>query len=167
MPMYNISPESFDAAFRTFADVFPHASFWYVRGHGLFVAGDAPIKFSCARTREAFKDSAVNADFASIDIYSPEEVAGFLLMDGDHIGQYLARSENVQIVTDDNAYLEYKTPFEFMGRTDAIVPGLLESAGWSDKMFEEDCEPAFKAKARAAFSKRLQKILPELSEPIR
>ena len=31
MPMYAISRRSFDVAFRTFASVFPHASFWYVR----------------------------------------------------------------------------------------------------------------------------------------
>ena len=165
--MYNISPGSFDAAFRTFAEVFPYASFWYVRGHGLFVAGNDPIKFSCDRASRAFDVSAVASDFASIDVHSPEELVGFMLMDGAHITQYLKRNQNDQIVTDDNAYLEYKTPFEFMGRTDAIVPGLIENAGWSDEMFEADCDPVFKANARAVFSDRLQNILPELAEPIR
>jgi spermidine synthase len=167
MPMYNISPESFDAAFRTFAGVFPYASFWYVRGHGLFVAGDDPIKFSCGRAGDAFGVSAIASDFTSIGVHSPENLAGFLLMDRAHITQYLKRNQNDQIVTDDNAYLEYKTPFEFMGRTDAIVPELIANAGWSDEVFEEDCDLAFRAKARAAFSNRLQNILPELAEPIR
>ena len=38
MPMYRISKNSFDVAFRTFSEVFENLSFWYVRGHGLFVA---------------------------------------------------------------------------------------------------------------------------------
>ncbi len=167
MPMYNISPKSFDAAFRTFAQVFPNASFWYVRGHGLFVAGENPVKFSCNRTQSAFDVPAVASDLASIDVRSPEDLAGFLLMDRVHIAQYLERNDDDQIVTDDNAYLEYKTPFEFMGRTDAIVPGLIAHAGWSDDVFEDDCSPEFIAAARSRFSDRLNAIPSELSEPIR
>ena len=167
MPMYNISPESFDAAFRTFAQVFPNASFWYVRGHGLFVAGDSPVKFGCSRVQSGFDVPAVATDLASIDVRSPEELAGFLLMDGAHIAQYLERNDSDQIVTDDNAYLEYKTPFEFMGRTDAIIPNLLAHAGWSDEVFEEDCSAEFKTAARERFLNRISKIPAELAEPIR
>ncbi len=39
-----------------------------------------------------------------------------------------------------NAYLEYRTPFEFTGRTDAIVPELIKYAGWdADRSFGADC----------------------------
>ena len=167
MPMYNISPQSFDAAFRTFAGVFPHASFWYVRGHGLFVAGNDPVKISCGRAEEAFRVPAIESDFASIDVQSAAELAGFLLMDSAHIAQYLERSQSRQIVTDDNAYLEYQTPFEFLGRTEAIVPDLIANAGWSDdEVFDADCDLAFRTAARSIFTNRTQNILPELEEPI-
>jgi hypothetical protein len=165
--MYNIAQKSFDAAFRTFAEVFPHATFWYVRGHGLFVAGKDPIRIDCRRMREAFRAPAVAADFASIDVLSAEQFMGFLLMDPEHIARYLDRNQDRQIVTDDNSYLEYQTPFEFMGGTEAIVPDLIASAGWSgEELFAADCSSEFRDAARSAFWERLARIPIELREPV-
>ena len=168
MPMYNISPESFDVAFRTFAEVFPNASFWYVRGHGLFVATEEPMRIGCANLVRNFNAPAVKADFASIGIASPADFLGYMLMDEGHIARYLARNRDSRINTDDNAYLEYRTPFEFTGRTDAIVPDLIEYAGWDpDRVFGADCGPELLSAAGAAFQHRLTRIIPELGEPIR
>ena len=168
LPMYNISPTSFDAAFRTFTEVFPHATFWYVRGHGLLVATDVPLSVDCRTLMADFSTPAVKSDLASIDIDSPEELMGFLLMDEAHIAKYLRRNFDRQIVTDDNAYLEYQTPFEFMGRTESIVPDLIDHAGWDeDRIFGAACDPEFRDKARSFFESRLFSIVPELSEPIR
>src|SRR5262249_3609282 len=63
MPMYNISPRSFDAAFRTFVEVFPNASFWYVRGHGLFVATIEPMAIDCRNVWSQFNNPLVREDF--------------------------------------------------------------------------------------------------------
>src|SRR5205085_82651 len=115
MPMYNISPRSFDVAFRTFAQVFPNTLFWYTRGHGLFVATAAPMTIDCPNLIKMFASPLVKADFDSIEIYSSAKLVGHLLMDRDHIDQYLTRTSDGQINTDDNAYLEYRTPFEFLG----------------------------------------------------
>jgi hypothetical protein len=159
--------ESFDAAFRTFAAVFPHATFWYVRGHGLFVAAKNPIQLDCTRITERFNTPAVKNDFASIEVQSPEEFVGFMLMDESHIAGYLARNQDRQIATDDNAYLEYATPLEFMGRTEDIVPDLIAHAGWDKDLFSASCSPEFRDGAQSYFSKRLERIVPELAEPIR
>ncbi len=168
MPMYNISPASFDAAFRTFTKVFPHATFWYVRGHGLFVATDTPFSVDCRNLTDDFFNLDVKSDFASVEIGSPEELMGFLLMDQTHIEEYLQRNSNEQIVTDDNAYLEYQTPFEFMGRTEHIIQNLIDHAGWAkDRIFGTGCDSKFRDKARTFFESRLSSIVPELSEPIR
>src|SRR5262249_26850587 len=114
MPMYAISRTSFDVAFRTFASVFPHASFWYVRGHGLFVAGLEPLTIDFARLAARFDNEAVRRDFESIGIRSPHELLAHLLMDEQHVARYLAASADVgtKVNTDDNGYLEYATPFE-------------------------------------------------------
>ncbi|MEE9608110.1 MAG: fused MFS/spermidine synthase, partial [Myxococcota bacterium] len=90
MPMYRISPESFDVAFRTFVEVFPNASFWYVRGHGLFVASDGPFVIGWPTLAERFAHPAVSRDLASIGIDSPEELLGHLLMDAEAIRAYLS-----------------------------------------------------------------------------
>lgn len=132
MPMYAISRTSFDVAFRTFASVFPHASFWYVRGHGLFVAGLEPLTIDFARLAARFDNEAVRRDFESIGIRSPHELLAHLLMDEQHVARYLAASADVgtKVNTDDNGYLEYATPFEFLYETKTIIEALKPFAGW-------------------------------------
>jgi spermidine synthase len=167
MPMYNISPQSFDVAFRTFVQVFPNASFWYVRGHGLFVAGIEQVSIDCRNIAANFAHPAVRDDFASIEIASPSQFAGHLLMDREHISQYLARSPDRQLNTDDNAYLEYRTPFEFLGRTETIMTDLVRYAGWDAHRTLQNCSHAEAEAISEEFQKRLARILPELSEPLR
>jgi spermidine synthase len=167
MPMYNISPQSFDVAFRTFAEVFPNATFWYVRGHGLFVATTEPTAINCRNVTKMFNVSAVREDFASIEITSPFQFLGHLLMDREHITKYLARTPDNQLNTDDNAFLEYHTPFEFLGRTDAIVPDLIKHAGWNPDVVLKNCSPEEKSAVAAEFRRRMAQIQPELSEPLR
>ena len=65
MPMYNISRESFDVAFRTFAQVFNNASFWYVRGHGLFVATEQEFSIDYTLLKEQIILPAVKKDMDS------------------------------------------------------------------------------------------------------
>jgi spermidine synthase len=167
MPMYNISPRSFDVAFRTFVAVFPNATFWYVRGHGLFVATAEPTAIDCRNVTKMFDVPAVREDFASIEITSPFQFLGHLLMDREHIAKYLARSPDDQINTDDNAFLEYHTPFEFLGRTDAIVPDLSKHAGWNADAMLRNCSGEEKSAVMAEFRKRVSQMQPELGEPLR
>jgi spermidine synthase len=168
MPMYHISPGSFDVAFRTFAEVFPNATFWYVRGHGLFVATKQPMQIGCRTLVANFDDSNVKADLASIDIRSPAELLGYMLMDSEHIARYLARNQDRRINTDDNAHLEYRTPFEFMGRTDEIMPDMVKYAGWDPaRIFGPDCSDDLKQAALRYHDTRVSRIIEELREPIR
>jgi len=166
MPMYRISPESFDVAFRTFVEVFPYASFWYVRGHGLFVATEGPFEIDWPQVAERWGHPAVRQDLASIGIDSPEEFLGHLLMDADAIGAYLSRGEPPPINTDDNAYLEYRTPFEFLRRTEDIVAQLLPYAGWDVDGILRRAPPAVREAIREQFDERRARIVPELSEAI-
>jgi len=166
MPMYRTSKESFDVAFRTFVSVFPNASFWYVRGRGLFVAtvDDFAIDYETLAAR--FQHPSVRADMASIGIYSPEEFLGHLLMDGNHIRGYLAQQESGQLNTDDNAHLEYRTPFEFIARTESIVTELLPHAGWNvDGLLRNAPQQAAEA-VKEQVDRRRAEILPELRKPI-
>jgi spermidine synthase len=167
MPMYNISPRSFDVAFRTFAQVFPNATFWYVRGHGLLAATLAPAAIDCHNVTAGFESSPVAEDFASIDIASPVAFLAHLLMDSDHIARYLARDSDGAINTDDNAYLEYRTPYEFLARTEAIVGGLLPYAGWDTARTLRGCDDATIRAVRRAFEERIARIPVELQEPLR
>ncbi len=166
MPMYQISPESFDVAFRTFATVFPHASFWYVRGHGLFVATIDDFVIDYPRFAKRFADPHVRSDIDSIGIASPEQLLGHLLMDAQHIESYLARNESRTLNTDDNAYLEYHTPFEYVGRTEEILTGLLPFAGWDLDQILSGAPDEVASTVQRHFEQRLEVAIPELSMPI-
>lgn len=165
MPMYNISKESFDVAFRTFTSVFEHASFWYVRGHGLFVATTEPFTIDYQAFAGRVKHPVVAADLASIGIRSPEELLAHLLMGPAQIQAYLATSGSNLINTDGNAYLEYHTPFEFLGRTEDIVRALEPHAGVAPGLFT-NVTPVQRESVEAAWRIRRAELLSELSKPL-
>jgi hypothetical protein len=167
MPMYAISRRSFDAAFRTFATEFPNASFWYVRGHGLFVAGLEPLQLDFATLAARFEHPAVRRDFESIGIRSPHELIGHLLMDDKQIARYLQSAAAVgqAVNTDDNAYLEYVTPYEFLQRTRTIIEALKPFAGW-DRARLTGASPADAAAIDKASATRLGLLLDELDLPV-
>jgi spermidine synthase len=133
MPTYEISKKSFDVAFRTFVSVFPNASFWYVRLHGLFVATQGKFRIDFQDLSKRMEDPAVKADLASINIHAPADFISYMVMGPDEIAAYLAANPSDVLNTDDNAYLEYNTPFEFLEanqkNVDDIEAGLLPYAG--------------------------------------
>jgi spermidine synthase len=128
MPMYRISRRSFDVAFRTFAAVFPHASFWYVRGNGLFIATEKPFQVDFRALKPRVQDPAVKADLDSIEIHSASELLAHMLMGPEQISRYLANAPAGPMNTDDNAYLEYHSPFEYLEPGRKIVAALLPYA---------------------------------------
>jgi spermidine synthase len=133
MPTYEISKKSFDVAFRTFVSVFPNASFWYVRFHGLFVATQGKFTIDFKDLSKRLEDPAIKVDMASINIQGPADFLSYMVMGPDEIPAYLAANPSNVLNTDDNAYLEYHTPFEFLEankkNVDDIEIGLSPYAG--------------------------------------
>ena len=134
MPMYRISKKSFDVAFRTFVCGVPNASFWYVRGHGLFVAtlGDFNIDFK--ELEQRLQNPLVKSDLASIHIQGPAEFISYMLMAPDQIRAYLRSTPDDVINTDNNAYLEYHTPFEFFSQLKLSSRGLFPTRRWTSTL---------------------------------
>lgn len=166
MPMYCISRESFDVAFRSFARVFENASFWYVRGHGLFIATEKPFTIDYARFKTRAADPIVAKDLDSIEIPSGDELLAHLLMGPKQVAAYLASTPDQTVNTDDNARLEYDTPFEFLHKTKDIVAALEPFAGYDDSTLANASDDD-RARVRAAWDARRKKLLSELDEPLR
>jgi len=166
MPMYHVSRESFDVAFRTFASVFENATFWYVRGHGMFVAGDGPASIDVSRLRERLANDVVAGDLDSIGIDGAEQLLAHLLMGPRQIQTYLAQSTDRTVNTDDNAYLEYHTPFEFLRTTKDVLEELVTHAGFDDSVLV-NITAEDRVAVRAAWDSRRQRLLAELDEPLR
>ena len=93
MPMYRISKDSFDVALRTFVEVYPNSTFWYVRGHGLLVGSKQEKKINFSDLVSRFNSEEIKNDLKSIGINSPHELLGHMIMDKDKISQYLMSKE--------------------------------------------------------------------------
>jgi len=164
MPMYEMSKKSFDVAFRTFVSVFPNASFWYVKGHGLFVATIAPFQIDYQDLSARMQNPIVKADLDSIAVHSPPEFLALMLMGPDEIARYLASTPDQSLNTDDNAYLEYHTPFELLQPPLRILDGLLPFAGL-DLRDVHNMSSQETDQVRQAWELRKAEILPEWKAP--
>ena len=164
--MYSISRRSFDVAFRTFSSVFENASFWYVRGHGLFVATEQPFTIDYSRLKQRAAAPAVAKDLASIEIADYNTFLAHLLMGPAQIRKYLAASGDSTLNTDDNAYLEYFTPFEFLDKTKSIVIGIEPFAGFDPGLLVNITDVE-RTEVQLAWKSRHARLLTELDEPLR
>jgi spermidine synthase len=165
MPMYRISKKSFDVAFRTFVTVFPNASFWYVRGHGLFIATQGPFRIDFKDLEQRIQDPVVKADLESINIKSPAEFVSHMLMGPDEIRAYLGSTADDLLNTDDNAYLEYHTPFEFLESTKTIVTGLIPYAALDLNVIQNTSDDE-RSRLREAWNHRKAELIPEFDSKL-
>jgi hypothetical protein len=111
---------------KTFLDVFPQATFWYVKNHGLLVARKGPLLIDFELLEKKMEDPFVREDLSSIDINSPEELLSLLLMGPDEISAYVNAEEDVPLNTDDYPYLEYFVPGDLFHQPIENVRQLVE-----------------------------------------
>jgi spermidine synthase len=110
MPIYQMSPTRLRSAMKTFYEVFPNATFWYVKNHGLFVAKiDSPL-IDYRLLQEKFSRPSIREDLAAIDVNSPEEFLALLLMGPEEIRAFVDAEPGIPTNTDDYPYLEYFVP---------------------------------------------------------
>jgi spermidine synthase len=121
MPIYQISPRRLRSAVKTFQDVFPNATLWYVEGHLLLVARPDVDGIDFDLVARKLRDPRVREDLASIDIRSPEALLSHLLMGPDEIRAYVADETDVPVNTDDHPYLEYFVPRDLFSSTASNV----------------------------------------------
>ena len=88
-----------------------------------------------------------------------------MLMGPNQIKTYLDSLEDTTINTDNNAYLEYQTPSEFMKKTKDIVEELLPWAGF-DPHIIQNISDADRVELKKAWEKRKKRVLPELEESL-
>jgi spermidine synthase len=110
MPIYQIAPARLRSALKTFLEVFPHATVWYVKNHALLVAKRDPFMIDYRLLKRKFYDNSVRKDMASINVNSPEEFLALLLMGPSDIREFVNEDPTVPVNTDDHPYLEYFTP---------------------------------------------------------
>jgi spermidine synthase len=158
MPVYQISPRRLRSAVKTFLDVFPNATLWYVESHALLVAKPDSAAIDYRLLRRKFDDPSVREDLASIEIGSPEELLSHLMMGPEEIRAFVGEEPDLPVNTDDYPYLEYFVPgdlfFTTLDNAGEIADHLSDPARLVENM------PAPAAAVLAALSReRRERIL--------
>ena len=126
MPVYSISKQSFETAVRTMSKVFPDTTIWYVPGHALLLGikakNEAPPNFETFR-RE-FADPDILNDLNRIMIDEPLDLLKLQILSSVELKKWLENSGPEKVNTENLAYLEYQTPFEFLHQPAKILDSL-------------------------------------------
>lgn len=163
MPLYQISPKRLRSAMKTFVEVFPNATFWYVMRHGLFVAkmDSAEIDFEQLHRKFA-EQPALREDLASIGIDSPEELLGHLLLGPDEIRAFVEADGGAPSNTDDYPYLEYFVPRDLFARPLANVQAIVAHSTEPTR-FVVNQPAASAARVREQSVGRAERLIDELT----
>lgn len=121
LPLYQMAPLRLRAAVKTFIEVFPEATLWYVRNHALLIAWPNPRPIDYRLLERKFDASAVRRDFESVGIRTPEELLAHLIMGPREIRAFVDAAERVPLNTDEFPYLEYFVPGDLFYGTDRNI----------------------------------------------
>jgi spermidine synthase len=161
MPIYQISPARLRSAMKTFLEVFPNATFWYVKNHGLLIAKrDSPL-LDYGLLMEKFADPFIREDMESIDINSPEDLLSLLLMGPAQIRAFVHAEPAVPTNTDDYPYLEYFVPGDLFYNSIDNVRELVKFPA-DPTQFVANQSPRSIAKVRALIRDRPTRLVGEL-----
>lgn len=161
MPIYQIAPRRLRSAMKTFLEVFPNATFWYVKNHGLFVAKRGSARIDYRHLARRFRLLSVKKDLASIGIGSPESLLAHLLLGPEQIRSYVDAEGEIPLNTDDYPYLEYFVPGDLFYRPIANVRELVADLVDPTTLVEGQ-PPASVAEVRALSEGRAQRLIAEL-----
>jgi spermidine synthase len=161
MPIYQISPTRLRSAMKTFAEVFPNATFWYVKNHGLFIAKvDSPV-IDYESLARRFDEPSTKADLARIDIDTPEDLLSLLLMGPEEIQAYVDAEPGVPTNTDDYPYLEYFVPGDLFFRPSDTVREIVKHPV-DPTRFVRGQPPESVARVRELIEGRSERLVSEL-----
>ena len=93
MPLGGLDEDVFKMALRTFRNVFPHATLWYLTNYpthyALLVGSLDPLRIDVARALERLAEPDVRQDLAEIGLDSPAKILTSLLLDEDAYAAYV------------------------------------------------------------------------------
>jgi spermidine synthase len=111
MPLGGLDEDVFKLALRTFRNVFPHATLWYLTNYpthyALLVGSLDPVRIDVARTIERLADANVRQDLAEIGLASPAKILTSLLLDERAYARYAGEGP---INSDRYPTLEFQAP---------------------------------------------------------
>ena len=109
VPMGGVTNTEFKILLKTFQEVFPHTSVWFVGErqtsyYAILTGTDAVLEIDYAQLKQKMSDPLINRDLAEIHIQSPLQIVSFLFLDETGVRNYAG---DVPLHTDDKSILEF------------------------------------------------------------
>ncbi len=131
MPLGGLSAETFRMALRTFRQVFPHTTVWYMTNQPthylLLVATDHEIRPDVTAIAAAMTDTQVRLDLAAIRLDDPLKIASSLLLDEQEVARFVGDGP---LNSDRHPLLEFQAPR--LAYRDALAANLRATAAARD-----------------------------------
>ncbi|HUT24286.1 MAG TPA: fused MFS/spermidine synthase, partial [Sumerlaeia bacterium] len=111
MPLGGLSPDLFASALKTFAEVFPEMTIWYMHNeptHYLLLLGTTePLRISVSRMLERIRRPAVRKDLADVSLHQPEKILACFLAPAAAFQDVF---EPLPVNTENHPILEFESP---------------------------------------------------------
>ncbi len=105
LPPNAITEVEYQSLIKTFCQVFPYSSLWYVNpSHMLLMATPEPLKIDYKLLRERLAEENIKNDLAEVNLDDPYELLSCFIMAGDDLTDY---SKNAPVNSDDFPYIEF------------------------------------------------------------
>jgi spermidine synthase len=108
IPMMSVTDESFAILLRSFQEVFPHASLWYMdyspTWFAILIGTLEPLRFDMRRLRE--NDPEIQRDLRAIDINNPLQLPFFMYLDEAGFREFVGPGP---LHTDNHPILEFSS----------------------------------------------------------
>lgn len=114
IPLRGIYEDELQILMRTFRDVFPYASLWYMdhaeMSFAILVGTPGPVRFDVKRFKEAFALPEVRRDLMQVGIEDAYQIMSFMYLDHEGYRKYAGTGP---LHTDDRPTLEFSSPMSF------------------------------------------------------
>jgi spermidine synthase len=111
MPLGGLDADMFKMALRTFGQVFPHATLWYLSNYpthyALLVGRIAPLRIDATRLVQRLAEPDVRADLGEIGLDRPAKILSGLLLDEEAYDAYVGQGP---VNSDRYPLLEFVAP---------------------------------------------------------
>ena len=107
LPLHSGTPRTYCTIVKTFQQVFPHTSIWFINDYSLVVGLPEPLSISYSELAEKLSYEPVKTDLAPFCLDSPLELLDCFLL-GEHSVRKM--TESAQISTDNLPYYQLTLP---------------------------------------------------------
>jgi spermidine synthase len=114
IPIKAIYEDELRILMRTFLDVFPYASLWFMdhaeTSFGILIGTPGPVRFDLRRFKKAYAVPEVRRDLMGVGVADPHQIMSFMYLDHEGYREYVGAGP---LHTDDRPTLEFSSPVSF------------------------------------------------------